>query len=72
MNLASSTVFNITAFVTTRLGLSILSTEQYSPFYFIFNLAFIIIISIGVGFMAEDGFKNLRKYYYDRLGKRHV
>ena len=67
-----SIVFKLAAFGTTRLGLSFLSDEQYNPVYFIFNLAFIIVISIGVGFMAEIGFKNLRKHHYDRLGKRHL
>ena len=71
MNIASI-VYNIATGGSITLGVASLQAGEFNPFYLFFHLIVIITVSVVIGFMAEIGFINLRKYYYDRLGKRHI
>ena len=60
---------NSASSATTCLGISVMTPTDYRPIYLFINLIVIILTSICVGFMAEEGFNNFKKYKNGRLGK---
>ena len=65
----SSCINTFAAGGTTLLGVVAMDAKEFNPLYLFFHLIVIILTSVIVGFMAEIGFNNMKKYVNDRLGK---